>query len=100
MLKKLSKEIDIIINSTPEELRKEFEQYNVGELTSFIKTFTIIYVQQEQLKNEMLKLIETGEKSPLEAEDALKSMYLLMQKIEDTVTVLKNIKNAKISSLT
>lgn len=100
MIKEISKELDIIVNASAEDLVKEFNKVNLGELTNFINKLTLIYSLQEASKNEILELIKEGEKTPEESEVALKGLYLSMQKIEDTVTVLKNLKKTRISSLT
>ena len=97
--KEVAESIDLIINTTPEELKQEFEPQSLGVLTNFIQKFTLIYELQVQMKNKILEEIKVGKITPEASEKSLNDLYLYMQKIEDTVTVLKTIKDAKMQQV-
>lgn len=94
--KAVSEALDVIVNSTPEELKSEFEKHSLGDLTNFIQRLTMIYEIQTKTKDSILNDIKENKTSSKDAEKTLNNLYLYMQKIEDTVTVLKSVKNKKL----
>lgn len=94
--KEVSEALDVIVNATPEELKEEFEQHSLGDLTNFIQRLTMIYEIQTKTKDSILLDIKENKTSSKDAEKTLNNLYLYMQKIEDTVTVLKSIKDEKL----
>ena len=80
--------MDTILNSTPEDLKASLEELNAGELNSFINQMTISW---EQLKMYKDGLLDAPNFTPEELEETLKNIYRTAQKIEDVVTIAKEV---------
>lgn len=85
--------MDIILNSTAEELTAEFSTWDLGTLQSFKNLFTMKYEQQRLAKDELLKKLDKQEVTKEEADKTLSNMYVLMQKLEDVCTIIVEVIN-------
>lgn len=80
--------MDTILNSTVEDLKEALENLNVGELQSFINQMIISW---EQLKMYKDGLLEAPNLTAKELEETLKNVYRTAQKIEDVVTIAREV---------
>lgn len=80
--------MDTILNSTVEDLKEALENLNVGELQSFINQMIISW---EQLKMYKDGLLEAPNLTAEELEETLKNVYRTAQKIEDVVTIAREV---------
>lgn len=80
--------MDTILNSTHEDLKEALENLNVGELQSFINQMIISW---EQLKMYKDGLLEAPNLTAEELEETLKNVYRTAQKIEDVVTIAREV---------
>lgn len=94
----MSSPIDQILNASHEELIKRFKEMNQGTLQSFRNQFIILYETQKHLKDGILDRLSKDEITSEDAEDTLKNMYLIMQKIEDVVNLANEVIEDKIST--
>ena len=84
--------MDTILNSTVEDLKEALENLNVGELQSFINQMIISW---EQLKMYKDGLLEAPNLTAEELEETLKNVYRTAQKIEDVVTIAKEVQSVR-----
>ena len=80
--------MDTILKSTPEDLKTSLEELNAGELQSFINQMTISW---EQIKMYKDGLLDAPNLTAEELEETLKNIYRTAQKIEDVVTIAKEV---------
>ena len=80
--------MDTILNSTHEDLKEALENLNVDELQSFINQMIISW---EQLKMYKDGLLEAPNLTAEELEETLKNVYRTAQKIEDVVTIAREV---------
>lgn len=91
----MTKEIDIILNASPEELITTFKGMNQGELTSFRNRFIILYEQNKHLKDALIKKVNKEEVTPEEADPTIQQLYLTMQRIENVVVIANEVINSR-----
>ena len=80
--------MDTILNSTHEDLRASLEELNLGELQSFINQMTLSWEQIRMYKD---GLLDAPNLTAEELEETLKNIYRTAQKIEDVVTIAKEV---------
>ena len=80
--------MDTILNSTHEDLRASLEELNLGELQSFISQMTLSWEQIRMYKD---GLLDAPNLTAEELEETLKNIYRTAQKIEDVVTIAKEV---------
>ena len=80
--------MDTILNSTHEDLKTSLESLNLGELQSFINQMTLSWEQIRMYKD---GLLDAPNLTAKELEETLKNIYRTAQKIEDVVTIAKEV---------
>ena len=80
--------MDTILNSTVEDLKEALENLNVGELQSFINQMTLSWEQLRMYKD---GLLDAPNLTAEELEETLKNVYRTAQKIEDVVTIAREV---------
>nr|DAJ02152.1 MAG TPA: hypothetical protein [Caudoviricetes sp.] len=80
--------MDTILNSTHEDLKASLELLNIGELQSFINQMTLSWEQLCMYKD---GLLDAPNLTAQELEETLKNIYRTAQKIEDVVTIAKEV---------
>lgn len=90
--------IDVIVNTTPEELKQELSSMNMGNLLSFKNQFIIIYETQKMAKDNILKKLDKGEITEKKADEVLPNLYTYMQKVEDVVAITTEVVNHRLKA--
>ena len=80
--------MDTILNSTVEDLKESLESLNLGELQSFNNQMTLSWEQIRMYKDGVL---DAPNLTAEELEETLKNVYRTAQKIEDVVTIAKEV---------
>lgn len=84
--------MDTILNSTVEDLKVALEELNTGELSSFINQMIITWEQLRMYKD---GLLEAPNLTANELEETLKNIYRTAQKIEDVVTIAREVHSVR-----
>ena len=80
--------MDTILNSTVEDLKEALENLHVVELQSFINQMIISWEQLKMYKDGLLYAPNLTDE---ELEEKLKYVYRTAQKIEDVVTIAREV---------
>ena len=81
-----------ILNSTVEDLKVALEELNIGELNSFINQMIVSWEQLRMYKD---GLLEAPNLTANELEETLKNIYRTAQKIEDVVTIAREVHSVR-----
>lgn len=84
--------MDTILNSTVEDLKVALEELNIGELNSFINQMIVSWEQLRMYKD---GLLEAPNLTANELEETLKNIYRTAQKIEDVVTIAREVHSVR-----